>query len=71
MTNRHTQRNAETYACKRYMHREAKWKNRLRKLASSCIGEVQRDRKKGGGRMGKKQVGVRKTDRERQTLCLM
>lgn len=45
MTNRHThtQRNAETYACKRYTYKEAKWKNRLRKLASSCIREVERE----------------------------
>lgn len=49
MTNRHTQRNTETYACKRYTHREAKWKNRLRKLASSCIREVEKERGGGGG----------------------
>lgn len=57
MTNRRTQRNPETHACKRYTQREAKWKNRLRKLASSCIREVEKEREKGGSNGREQEVG--------------
>lgn len=78
MRNSHTQRNTETYACKRYTHREAKWKNRLRKLASSCMREVgrkERERKKREKERERRVNGRNKTEREsdrkRQTMGLM
>lgn len=67
MTNRHTERNAETYACKRYTHGEAKWKKQAQE-----IGQFLYKRGRRRGVEWKKTRGRRKklTEKDRQHgLC--